>query len=230
MSKNIFIKTNGPEAWKDFLAEPDKQWKTGFSAKSLAYCWESQDGFPKTFKKAFKKSNLDLKMLLGIPEYKVFLDTNKAPSQNDLFVLAKDKSGLAAIMVEGKVSEPFDKQVKDWLNDKPSRKQRLDFLIKKLDLNKTIVELADYRYQLFHRTVSAIIAAENFNIKKAIMIVHSFSQTDEWFNDFAKFLTLINPKIEKPIVNDEIYNCGVLASGIELYIGWIKGDKKYLIK
>ena len=227
MSNNLYIETKGAISWKDFLAEPDKQWKTGYSAKSLAYSWESENGFPMTIQKSFRKSKLDLEMLLGIPEYKVFLDTKKAPSQNDLFVLAKDKFGLATIMVEGKVLESFDRYVKDWFNETESRKQRLDFLLKKLELNKTIKEIEGFRYQLFHRTVSAIIAAENFTAKKAIMIVHSFSQTNEWFKDFSDFLTLLNPKIKNPNTN-EVYKCGILTSGIELYIGWIKGDKKYL--
>ncbi|MCD6355219.1 MAG: hypothetical protein J7L95_06695 [Prolixibacteraceae bacterium] len=111
MSNNLYIETKGAISWKDFLAEPDKQWKTGYSAKSLAYSWESEKGFPMTIQKSFKKSKLDLEMLLGIPEYKVFLDTKKAPSQNDLFVLAKDKFGLATIMVEGKVLESFDRYI-----------------------------------------------------------------------------------------------------------------------
>ncbi len=229
MSKNIYIETKGAESWKEFLAEPDKQWKTGYSAKSLAYSWESTIGFPKTIKDVFKRSRLDLEMILGIPEYKVFLDTKKAPSQNDLFVLAKDEVGLASIMIEGKVSESFDKLIEDWYNDTQSRKQRIEFLLSKLELNKGIQEIENYRYQLFHRTVSAILEAEKFTAKKAIMIVHSFSQSNEWFEDFSDFATLLNPKIKNAKVN-EIYNCGVLSSGIELYIGWVKGDKEYLTK
>ncbi len=229
MSKNLYIETKGANSWKEFLADPEKQWKTGFSAKSLAYSWETANGFPMTFKKVLNKSKLDLEMLLGIPEYKVFLDTKKAPSQNDLFVLAKDNFGLATIMIEGKVSESFDKEIKDWYNNTESRKQRIEFLLNKLELKKTIKEIESFRYQLFHRTASAILEAENFTAKKAIMIVHSFSQSDEWFNDFSDFVVLLNPKIKTPVVN-EIYNCGVLTSGIELHVGWIKGDKKYLSK
>lgn len=229
MSKNLYIETKGPDSWKEFLTEPDKQWKIGYSAKTLAYSWESANGFPKTIQKVFNKSKLDLEMILGIPEYKVFLETKKAPSQNDLFVLAKDDFGLATIMIEGKVSESFDKEIKDWYNDTESRKQRIKFLLEKLELNKMIREIESFRYQLFHRTVSAILEAEKFTAKKAIMIVHSFSQSDEWFNDFSNFVTLLNPKIKFPEVN-EIYNCGVLTSGIELHVGWIKGDKKYLSK
>ncbi len=32
----IYIPANGPEDWRQFLAEPDRQWKDGYSAKELA--------------------------------------------------------------------------------------------------------------------------------------------------------------------------------------------------
>jgi len=226
---NIYIQTKSTEEWKSFLADPEKQWKTGYSAKSLAYAWEESDGFPKTFQKAFKDSNLKLEMLLGIPEYKVYLDTKKAQSQNDLFVLAKDESDLVSIMIEGKVSESFDKLVKEWFNETESRTSRLEFLLKKLNLKKSIQEVGEYRYQLFHRTASAIIAAEKFSAKKAVMIVHSFSQSNEWFADYSAFLKLLNPKLETIEIN-KIYKCFTLPTGIELSIGWIKGDEKFLNK
>ncbi|MGH7925887.1 MAG: DUF6946 family protein, partial [Candidatus Binatus sp.] len=31
---------------KRFLADPRKQWKSGFSARTLAQCWESANGLP----------------------------------------------------------------------------------------------------------------------------------------------------------------------------------------
>ena len=51
--KKIFIPTSKAEDWKGFLAEPDKQWRTGYSAKALAYCWEEANGFPNSVKKVF---------------------------------------------------------------------------------------------------------------------------------------------------------------------------------
>lgn len=36
----LFIPTTGPDDWQRFPADPAKQWRTGFSAKTLAYCWE----------------------------------------------------------------------------------------------------------------------------------------------------------------------------------------------
>ena len=35
----ILIPASSPEDWKQFLTEPEKHWKSGYSARSLAYCW-----------------------------------------------------------------------------------------------------------------------------------------------------------------------------------------------
>lgn len=227
MNDKIYLPSKGPNSWRESLVQPEKQWKTGFSAKTMAHCWESQNGFPKEFNKLLKDSSLDLDILLAIPEYKVYLDNNKAPSQNDLFVLSRDSNGLAVIMIEGKVSEPFDKLIKDW-NNSDGKLFRFDFLTDKLEISNNISASNNLRYQLFHRTVSAILVAERFIAKKAIMIVHSFSQSDEWFNDYLGFVKLLNPNINPKV--DEINKCKTLSSGIDLYLGWIKGDEKYLKK
>jgi hypothetical protein len=227
MNDKFYTPTKGPNSWKSFLAQPDKQWVTGFSAKTMAHCWEDQNGFPKEFNKVLTDSGLDLNILLAIPEFKVYLDNNKAPSQNDLFILSRDSNGLTVMMVEGKVSEPFDKLIKDW-NKSDGKLCRFEFLSDKLEVNNCILDASDLRYQLFHRTVSSILTAEQFTAKKAIMIVHSFSQSNEWFNDYLGFVKLINPDLN-PKVN-QINKCKTLSSGIDLYIGWIKGDEKYLKK
>jgi len=36
----ILTFTSGPEDWQALLADPTKHWKTGCSARTLAYCWE----------------------------------------------------------------------------------------------------------------------------------------------------------------------------------------------
>jgi hypothetical protein len=40
----FYLPSKGPESWKELLAEPDKHWKTGYSARSIAYCWEEAHG------------------------------------------------------------------------------------------------------------------------------------------------------------------------------------------
>lgn len=150
------------------------------------------------------------------------MDTNKAPSQNDLFVLSRDTdtNGLAVIMIE--VSEPFDKLIKDWHNTY-TKLSRFKYLADKLEIKNDISDSSDLRYQLFHRTVSSILVAERFTAKKAIMIVHSFSQSNAKFNDYLDFVNLLNPETNPKI--NEIFKCKTLSSGIDLYIGWVKGDE-----
>ena len=42
----ILTPASSPEDWKQFLAEPEKHWQQGYSARSLAFCWQEADGIP----------------------------------------------------------------------------------------------------------------------------------------------------------------------------------------
>jgi hypothetical protein len=223
---NIYIPTTKPEDWQSLLADPEKHWRKGYSARALAYCWQEADGFPDCVQIAFRESNIDLfheiEMLLAIPEHKVSLSDDYRSSQNDLFVLAKSHEKLISIAVEGKVSEPFGDTVSKWLkNETPGKKKRLEFLCRELGIVKANV--SNIRYQLLHRTASAILEAKRFNASNALMLVHSFSQTDEWFENYALFAALFGIDAKK----NRIHSAGKKGS-IQLYLGWVKGDPKYL--
>lgn len=228
MSK-IFIPANQPEDWRPLLAEPDKHWKTRYSAKALAYCWQEVDDFPESVRNVFEKSGIELfhkiEFLFAFPEYKVSLPGGSHPSQNDIFILAKGNNQLVSIMVEGKVSEQFGETIAEWKKENSEGKQtRLKFLLKKLQLENNQIDAI--RYQILHRTASAIIEAEKFKAENALMLVHSFSQSDEWFDDYQQFLTLFNLKGIKP---DSLIRAKNI-NGIDLYLSWIRGEKKYLDK
>ena len=93
MNNPIYIPATKPEDWRHLLAEPDKHWRDGYSAKSLAVAWHRNKGFPAEIRRAFENSDYALfrnaELLLAIPEHKVPLPGGGNPSQNDLFVLAK---------------------------------------------------------------------------------------------------------------------------------------------
>lgn len=229
MSK-IFIPTTKPEDWQRLLAEPDKHWRTGYSAKALAYCWqEAQDDFPTSVRRTFRNSGLPLfqniELLFAFPEYKVPLPPpGGRPSQNDLFVIAKGDGQLISMTVEGKVSEEFGALVSDWRKGASAgKKTRLSFLCNQLALDVNAV--LDLRYQLLHRTVSAILEAKKLGARNALMLVHSFSQANEWFKDYAKFASLFGITANP----DAVYLAGNIR-GIDLYLGWVRGEKKYLRK
>ena len=225
---NFFVPSDDANDWQRLLADPDKHWRTGYSAKSLAHSWTDSKGFPSEVASIFEQSGYaelsGLEFLLGIPEYEVQLPGGSRPSQNDIFVLARGAAGLVSIAVEGKVSESFDVTVSEW-NSKPTkgRETRLAYLCDTLALEQPAV--MGIRYQLLHRTASAIIEAHRFNATAAVMLVHSFSQTHEWFDDFADFARLykVNPT-PNSVRRVESLN------GITLFLAWAVGDADYLTR
>jgi hypothetical protein len=227
---HIFIPTQNADDWQKLLADPEKQWRTGFSAKTLATCWETAGGFPPEVALLFSQSGIpafhQIQLLLAFPEYQVAMPPSRGhPSQNDLFVLAKaDDDHLIAITIEGKVSEPFGEKLDKWsAKASHGKKERLSFIQNRLGLSGDLPK--HIRYQLLHRTASAIIEAKCFNAPYAAMIVHSFNQSDLWFDDYQNFLALFDVPSSEP---------GKLfflkeTHGVKIYSGWARGNEKFLL-
>jgi len=224
----FFIPARSPEDWKLLLAQPDKHWKTGYSAKALAHCWYTAQGFPDSVLKIFKSSGIktfqNIKMLVALPEYKVSLPpVGGRPSQSDIFVLAKGDGKLVSIAVEGKALEGFGETIDEWSTDKSSGKEtRLNYLLNLLSLNNSAI--GKCKYQLLHRTASAIIEAQKFNAQAALMLVHAFSDDPKAFSDYQQFLNLFDiiNSLEDSLVFAKKIN------GLDLYFAWVKGESKYL--
>lgn len=219
----IFLPTSEPQDWSRFVADPS-HWKTGYSAKSLASCWHAcSDNFPPEIEALLATSPLfaSAEILLAIPEHKVSLPGAGKPSQTDLWVLARTSAALVSIAIEGKVNEPFGERVGEWLGKGSDNKElRLKGLANLLGM-KTIPN--NLRYQLLHRTASAILEARRFMAAHAIMLVHSFSQSDEWYADFADFVSALGATPSKGRL---IEIPGV--SGPSLHIGWARGEARFL--
>ena len=224
--RRIYIPSKGPEDWRRHLASPERHWKRGFSARTLAYCWEEADGFPAEIASLLESSGdsalTGSELLLALPEYKVPLKGHGKASQNDVFVLAKNQSSnLITIVIEGKVSETFGPTLGQWYEPKTKGKRlRLEGLTKRLGLE----QIPDHiRYQLVHRTASSVIEAERFGAGIAVMIVHSFSIEDAGYDDFSEFLALFDAKDAQ---DQLVYLTDV--NGVSLYCGWATGSAKYL--
>ncbi len=186
--KPIMRPTRGPDEWREFLAEPEKQWKPGYSAHALAHTWEAAPGFPPRVAAVLSGDARfrNLELLVAVPECRVPLPGGARPSQTDLWVLARGSDGLVSIAVEGKVSESFGPTVGDWHRDSsPGKSERLAYLSGLLQL--PAAPDAGLRYQLIHRTASAIILARRFQAPHAVMLVHSFSPSREWLDDYLEF-------------------------------------------
>lgn len=221
---HIFVPARGVEDWRELLADPDKHWRTGYSAKTLAHCWEEAGGIPSGVMKVLShiRRLKDLQPVFIIPEHQVALPGGARPSQNDIWVLARSSLGLVSIAVEGKVSEPFGPTVQQWLHDSsPGKEKRLRFLCGALGLSYP--PPGEVRYQLLHRTASAVIEAERCHASDAVMLVHSFSQTNESFQDFERFVELYDAEA----VVDQAVTVK-LSDEMNLHFAWVHGPEKYL--
>ncbi|MBA3871521.1 MAG: hypothetical protein H0X30_20440 [Anaerolineae bacterium] len=225
----IYIPADSPDVWQSFLAEPALQWKTGYSARTLAHAWHAQTGFPKEVERILNQSDFAafqrVTPLIMLPEYKVPLKGRGKDSQNDLFVLAKaDDNQLVSMTIEGKVEESFGSTIHNWKQSgegyTENKRIRLEYLQETLGLEA--IHDSIY-YQLLHRCASAVIEAKRFNARYAVMLVHSFSPQGSWFNEYAQFIALYGQQA----VKDKLFHLASLGD-VELYSGWVTGNPKYL--
>jgi hypothetical protein len=219
--KKILVPSKNAESWQDLLADPIKHWQDGYSAKLTAYSWEENDNIPKeilnvlTCYPDFK----DLELLIAIPEFKVKLPGGTRPSQNDVLAILSNSKALSVMTVEGKALEDFDELIVNWKKQTSQHgiNERLGYLLEKNGIRDENIN--NLRYQLFHRLASAIIMAEKFHAKNAIMIVQSFIYDDNknHFNDFKNFLKLYT---DSPIQKSLLYKLTQL-NGIDIFAAWI---------
>jgi Domain of unknown function (DUF6946) len=223
----FYVPTRSADDWQHLLADPETQWRTGFPAKTVAHCWEDARGFPRSVVAVLEDSPCaalhGLDFILGIPERKTPLPPlGGTPSQSDLLVLAKSGDDLIAVAVEGKVAEPFGPVVSEWLSDGAmGKRKRLGFCCEALEVEEAKVQ--NIHYQLLHRATAALLEADRFNATYALMLVHSFSQTRRWFNEFAEFTGLFG----KPLEQDGAVRVG-RRLGKNLFLAWVTGEEVYL--
>jgi hypothetical protein len=98
--------------------------------------------------------------------------------------------------------------------------KRLSYLCQMLELDESATD--DLWYQLLHRTVSALIEAERFNAPHALMLVHSFSQMHERFEDYCAFADRMGVAVEP----NQIVSVGKRAN-VDLYLGWPRERQKW---
>lgn len=196
-----------------------RRWKDGYSAKELAEAWLTADNIPVRVSSVLNSCPTYklVEMQHAIFEKKVDLGTTGRDSQTDLMVyLTFLRGGTAIIAVEGKVDEPCGELVGTWLEDKPTKMQRLQKLC--ADLEIPVDQAQHLCYQLFHRTASALYEADKRGSGQALMLVHSFSDSDTSFKDFQDFAHALGA----PVSAVDTISGPVIRLGIELRLGWVK--------
>lgn len=205
-----------PDDWRGIAGE--ENWVPAHSAYELAYAWQGAGGIPAPIAQRLTESGhpvlAELTLDVGLVEKPVFLDTLAAPSMTDLMGYARNQVGdRVVIAVEGKAVESFGLPVHAWVRGdrsrpepgavpRPTRERRLAFLAERLGLSPDVD--SPLRYQLFHRTVSALSEAQLHGAAAAVLLVHSFARAEDGENwsAYGAFLAALGASAaEKGVVS-----------------------------
>lgn len=194
---------------------------------SAAACWEeSEPQLPPEISELLEatgdESLASLELLLAIPEWEVDLPGGDRASQTDVLAVTRNEIGLVVLGVEAKVDEEFGPTLgKQRTNASKGQLERITYLERELGCAESLDD--SIRYQLLHRTVSAILTARAFHAGIAVMMVHSFSPDSRWREDFEAFAAALDGK---PLT-DDLYDIE-LGRSPRLIIGWCKGAEEFL--
>lgn len=200
MMNRIYTPSCGLAAWRARLADPEKHWKRWASAFEAAVSWElaahSERGLPPAIAKVIDQEPTfaGATLLFAFPEHKVMLPGGGHASQTDVWAVLKGPSGLISMAVEAKADETFGDTIEKWGKDaSPGKRERMEHL---LDILKCPSGFPDeIRYQLLHRTASAIIEAHRIGASHAVMMVQSFRENSPSAADFIAFGKCLGAKL-----------------------------------
>ena len=217
MIRRLHVPVTKPEDVIPHLAKQEAHWRAGYSAQELAVAWASVgNSFPVRVRAVLDTAPeyVGAELVDGFFEREVELGTAGRNSQTDLMVVAGLQNELAIIAVEGKAEESFAELVSEW-NNSAGKQRRLEHLCRTLELDPASV--GDLRYQLFHRTASAIYEAHRYRCRHAVMLVHSFSRTHRWFDDFSRF----SHAMSMPVENRDCCSPARVIDGVSLRLAWV---------
>lgn len=192
----------------------------------MALAWESAgDRLPAEIQRAMDSCPdpilRGIRLLFALPEYQVPLPGGATASQTDVLAVGTTGRGAVVLAVEGKVDEEFGPTLGEKrVEASDGVTTRLKVIHELLGLDVSAPD--GMRYQLFHRTASALLVATELGAQAAVMVVHSFSPTDQWFDDFATFARLLG-------VESRIGGIGrvTTATSVPLFLGWCKGEDRF---
>ena len=219
MTPRLHLPLLEPEDVVLHLGQQEKHWKAGRSAHALCTLWNSSDGLPQSVQidSATRQPFAGAELIDAFLERQIDLGTAGRPSQADLLAILGVQDQTAIMAVEAKAGEPFGDRVAKWNDGSDGKKARLSALCGTLKISEGQAE--PLRYQLLHRTASAIYEARRYRSKLAVMLVQSFAEDHESYADFAAFVRAMGETGEvKPACLLGPFDCG---GCLRYTIGWI---------
>lgn len=223
--KRIFVPTQTGTDWQRLLAKPKLHWKQGASAMTAAASWEAaSDALPPEIRRCLESSGEPAlrgqRLLLALPEWQVPLDGGKRNSSTDVLAICSNEAGLCVVGVEAKVEEDFGPLLSEKrATQSPGQATRLEYLHKLLRVERFDDSI---RYQLLHRTASALLTASEFHATSAVMLVQAFDTPIERRSDFEAFRLSMKAREVGPL----IYKVDTFTAP-SLYLAWCDGDAEF---
>lgn len=216
----IHVPITRPEDVIPHLGSPT-HWQPGRSAKCVADSWFGSNAIPPSVTAVLDGDPVfrEASLIDAFLERGIDLGDGARPSQTDLMAVVAIEGDIGILAVEAKVDETFGPTVDEWLKDKDrdaSQKiTRLRALCDLLGLDTGQVGLL--RYQLLHRTASAVLEARRYRAGHAAMLVQSFCPRGSWHGDFAAFAAAMGFGDVARGAISQPRDCG----GVQLRLGWV---------
>jgi len=223
--KRVFVPTKNGSDWQHLLAKPKLHWKKGASAMTAAAAWEhAAKQLPLEISALLESSREPLlvgqRLLAAMPEWQVALKGGETTSNTDVLAICRNDFGLCVICVEAKVSEDFGPLLREKrASASAGQVARLEYLH---ELLKAEAFDDNIRYQLIHRTVSALLTAREFHAASAVMLVHAFATPEARRGDFEVFRVAMKAVEIVPFV----YKAPSFENPT-LYLAWCDGDTRF---
>ncbi len=192
---------------------------------TAAAAWEAAAGaLPPEITRLLETSRepllLEQHLLVALPEWQVSLPGGVTTSNTDVLAICRNDLGLCILGVEAKVLEGFGPLLAEKRAEASSGQgERLTYLHSLLRVERFDDSI---RYQLLHRTASALLTAREFHAVAAVMLVHAFDAPEAQRLDFEAFRAALNAHEVAPLV----YNVPSFESPA-LYLAWCDGDSKF---
>jgi hypothetical protein len=200
MERRIYAPTAGLATWKARLADPDTQWARTKSAFETAVFWEHGAMQPRGLHPQLialleqEQSLQGCELVASFPEHRVHLPDGAPISRADVWAIVRTYAGLVSLAVDGIAGERFAESIGEWRKGASTGKdERLAFLCDHLGLTKAPSDAI--RYELLHRTVSALLEAERTGAPIAAMIVISFTDDSRSKDDFGAFASCLGQSL-----------------------------------
>jgi hypothetical protein len=141
-------------------------------------------------------------------------------SSTDVLAVCRNDAGLCVLGVEAKVSEDFGPLLAEKrAGASPGQAQRIAYL-------EDLLGVARFddgvRYQLVHRTASALLTARQFHAAAAVMVVHAFDTPIDQRRDFEVFTAALRAEQVAPLV----FRVPALRAP-DVYLAWCDGDPAF---